>query len=91
MLTVDINSDLNFGSVESYIENTRNIALSSAKADVIIDFSNAGDVDSAAVAFCLRLLRQAQKVSGTVTLRSPSEKLVSLLDVCKLKGLFQIS
>lgn len=89
MSTLIVDSDLNFGSIDDYLKKTESLTLGSNEL-LTIDFSNAGDVDSAGVALCLRLLRITQKFNGSVTLKAPSAKLVSLLEACKLKELFQI-
>lgn len=90
MTTLSIQGDLNFLTVESYIAKADALALSAGET-LCVDFSEAADVDSSGVALCLRLLRRATMTGSSVTLSSPSHKMLALLDVCKLKPLFEVN
>ncbi len=93
MNTLIIDSDLSFQTAAQYINKVDDL-LCSDDEGFAIDFSKAGFVDSAGVAFCLHCARKlsAKKGEGNkVQLLSPNDRLLSLLKEYRLKDLFELS
>ena len=97
MNSLSIEGDLNFSTVESYLDKVKVFTFEGQNGSIsaepfTLDFSVSNDIeykiDSAGVAFCLHCLRESKQ--ETLKLIQPSDRLISLLKEYKLTELFEV-
>jgi len=92
--TLHIKGDLNFATVNQYLAEFKlledsNFKTSEEPLDQFkVDFSQAGAVDTAGIAFCLRIARVLKSHDASVVLLQASDRLKALLLEYKLNALF---